>query len=121
MKLFVILAFVINNSYSAQSDYIIKVFSKEFENQVIKLISNIQQVEFKIAITSEQQPDLKDIRGVYQKAKGNFWVALHKDNVIGTIALMDIGNDQVALRKMFVHKDYRGKDKGIASMLLNTL
>jgi N-acetylglutamate synthase-like GNAT family acetyltransferase len=45
-------------------------------------------------------------------------VALDQDIVVGTIALKDIGNRQIALRKMFVHKDYRGKEKAIAFRLL---
>ncbi len=35
-----------------------------------------------------------------QTGKGNFWVALYDDKVVGTISFLDIGNHQVALRKM---------------------
>ena len=41
--------------------------------------------------------------------------------MIGSITLIDIGNSQCALRKMFVIKEYRGKDKGIAQQLLDTV
>ena len=40
--------------------------------------------------------------------------------VVGTIALIDIGAGQGALRKMFVHKDYRGA-KQTAKKLLDVL
>jgi N-acetylglutamate synthase-like GNAT family acetyltransferase len=40
---------------------------------------------------------------------------------VGTIALLDIGAAQGALRKMFVHKDYRGREHGTGQLLLNTL
>jgi N-acetylglutamate synthase-like GNAT family acetyltransferase len=46
---------------------------------------------------------------------------LDDEQVVGTIALIDIGNKQAALRKMFVKKDYRGKEKEVAKFLLNTL
>ena len=100
----------------------IQAYQEKYKYQVITLISEIQQKEFNICITPEQQPDLKNISDFYQK-RGNFWIALDLDNdsVVGTIALFDVGNKGAALRKMFVQKDYRGKEKGIAKQLLETL
>jgi N-acetylglutamate synthase-like GNAT family acetyltransferase len=86
-----------------------------------ELIVGIQTAEFQIPITLEAQPDLRDIQGFYQQGNGNFWVALDREEVIGTIALLDIGNRQAALRKMFVHQAYRGAERGVAKMLLGTL
>ncbi len=80
----------------------------------------IQKKEFGLPITLEQQPDLMDIESFYQVGAGNFWVACDGERVIGTISLKDIGENYVALRKMFVHTDYRGKEKGVASALLKT-
>ena len=88
------------------------------ERDVIDLILDIQTNEFGIQINEDQQPDLKNIPNIYQKGNGNFWVSIHQNNVIGTISLLDIGNDQVALRKMFVHLGFRGKEFGISSALL---
>lgn len=96
---------------------LIREYSNEYQEQVIDLILNIQRGEFKIDITKDDQPDLSDIPDFYQKG-GNFWVALHKKQVVGTIALINIGNQQGALRKMFVKAEYRGKDYGIAKQLL---
>ena len=87
---------------------------------VLDLIVPIQQQEFGIAITQEDQPDLCQVRSFYQTGKGNFWVAEDNGVVVGTIALIDIGAGQGALRKMFVHKDYRGPS-GTAKELLDTL
>ena len=39
--------------------------------------------------------------------------------VIGTIGLLGIGNNEVALRKMFVNKDDRGSELQVAKSLLN--
>jgi N-acetylglutamate synthase-like GNAT family acetyltransferase len=41
--------------------------------------------------------------------------------VVGTVALLDIGNHQGALRKMFVHASYRGPGHGVSARLLETL
>lgn len=41
--------------------------------------------------------------------------------MVGTISLLDIGNEQAALRKMFVNKEYRGKKYQVALALLKTL
>jgi N-acetylglutamate synthase-like GNAT family acetyltransferase len=85
------------------------------------LILPIQQQEFGIPITLDAQPDLKDIPAFYQRGKGNFWVALDRGEVVGTIALLDIGNGQGALRKMFVAAAHRGPEQGVARELLETL
>lgn len=96
-----------------------KVYEEKYQTSVINLITSIQQKEFNICISADDQPDLKDIPIYYQKAKGNFWIAINKNEVIGTIALIDIGNNEAALRKMFVHKDFRGS--GVAKKLLEIL
>ncbi|HET9697315.1 MAG TPA: GNAT family N-acetyltransferase [Terriglobales bacterium] len=88
---------------------------------VNSLIIGIQAGEFSIPITLDEQPDLFDIEGFYRQGKGDFWVATDNGKVVGTIALRDIGNHQGALRKMFVHPDYRGKEHGIAHALLKRL
>ena len=87
---------------------------------VVDVILPIQR-EFGIDVTIEQQPDLLDIPGFYQKGVGNFWVALVDDKVVGTIALLDIGRRQGALRKMFVRSEHRGATAGVAKLLLATL
>ena len=87
---------------------------------VAALIVGIQRGEFAIPITYDDQPDLKDIPGFYQQGSGNFWVARAGSTVVGTIALKDIGNAQVALRKMFVDSGHRGREHGVAQGLLDT-
>ena len=98
----------------------IEFYSDVYKKQVIDLILPICE-EFGISTLLKDQPDLNDITHFYQKESGNFWVALDDNNIVGTIALVDIGNGQAALRKMFVKKDYRGEEKGVAKSLLNTL
>jgi len=96
-------------------------FSPEHAAGVVSVILPIQQTEFEIPITLDAQPDLKDIPGFYQRGDGNFWVALEAGQVIGTLALLDIGNHQAALRKMFVASSHRGPEHGVARELLHTL
>lgn len=88
---------------------------------ILDVIVPIQREEFGIAIAATDQPDLLAISDFYQSGRGGFWVAIADSRVVGTIGLKDIGNAQAALRKMFVAADYRGKDQGVASRLLQTL
>ena len=96
-------------------------FSPQYADGVVAVILPIQQAEFDIPITLDAQPDLKDIPAFYQRAAGNFWVALDGDKVVGTVALLDIGNHQAALRKMFVAATHRGPAQGVARQLLGAL
>lgn len=96
-------------------------YSRQYLDRLIEMVLHIQQDEFGVPVTIADQPDLLTIEDVYQSKKGNFWIALNGEQVIGTIGLIDIGNRQSALRKMFVHRDYRGKEKAVGQHLLDTL
>lgn len=97
----------------------IRTFEPADYSGVVAVILPIQQVEFGIPITLEAQPDLQNIPSFYRRGNGNFWIACDAEKVVGTIALLDIGNAQVALRKMFVAPDYRGSEYGVAKRLLD--
>jgi N-acetylglutamate synthase-like GNAT family acetyltransferase len=99
----------------------IEIYTEKYKPDVAALILSIQNDEFGIPITLEMQPDLNEISRFYQVNKGNFWIARVDDRVIGTIALLDIGNNKAALRKMFVSGNYRGNKYGIGQALLNNL
>ena len=103
------------------TEFHVRAYQPKDAEPVVTLILPIQQDEFGVAITLEDQPDLQNIDNFYKKGTGNFFVALHDDKVIGTIALLDIGNNQGAMRKFFVHPHFRGSDKGISSLLLSSL
>ena len=97
-------------------------FHIKYQEQLLKLILNIQQIEFSIAITKEEQPDLLSIDSFYRKNSGEFWIAIDEnEDVIGSIALIDIGNNHGVIRKMFVKKDLRGKRYGVAQKLFDIL
>lgn len=90
-------------------------------NQIIDIILPIQQIEFNVPVTLEDQPDLLDIEANYHQTGGNFWGAKYDEQLVGTIALIAIDGNAGALRKMFVRKEYRGKELAIAQRLLDEL
>lgn len=96
-------------------------FSLPYRDEVCQLILEIQQNEFHVPITLEDQPDLLTIPEFYQNGRGNFWVAIHEGKAVGTIALVDFSVHQAALRKMFVQKNFRGKEWGTAQKLMDGL
>lgn len=93
-------------------------FTRKFQQAVEDLILPIQKEEFEFDLPREEQPDLIDIPGVFQIGNGNFWIALDGRKVVGTIGVIDLADQQVALKKMFVAREYRGKD--VAQMLMST-
>jgi N-acetylglutamate synthase-like GNAT family acetyltransferase len=95
-------------------------YNSVYQNQISALLLNILK-EFHLPETLNDQPDLKEISKVYQKEGGNFWVALYNGQIIGTVALISMGNGQGALKKMFVDKAHRGKEKKVAQLLLGTV
>jgi hypothetical protein len=102
-------------------EIIVREYSEQYKNDIIGLILDIQQNEFGIQISLEDQPDLNDIPGFYQQGAGNFWVALHYNRVVGTVSLLDIGTNQAALRKMFVKSSHRGSTYNTARIMLTHL
>ena len=103
------------------SEITIETYTDNHKKEVADLILQIQKYEFNIPITLEQQPDLNQIPSYYQTNNGNFWIAKNENQIIGTISLLDIGNHQGALRKMFVQQNFRGKEYEIGQKLLDTL
>lgn len=102
-------------------DIKVRPFIPGDEDELVPLIVGIQNREFKIPISAEDQPDLMDIPEFYQSGSGNFWVAECGGSIVGTVALLDIGGGQAALRKMFVDAEFRGGGAGTAGLLLETL
>ncbi len=99
----------------------ISTFTPPFQEQVIDLILTNQQHKFHVPITLNDQPDLLMIPSFYRNDNGNFWIAIHEEKVVGTIALLLFSEKQAALRKMFVAKEFRGKEFGTAQKLFDAL
>ncbi len=109
-----------NPQISLMMPLLIEPFTDQYLKQVQSLIVAIQTTEFDIDIDLSKQPDLQIISDFYQHGLGNFWVAIYNKEVVGTISLLDIGNKQTALRKMFVKKDFRGQTFKTGQLLLDT-
>jgi GNAT superfamily N-acetyltransferase len=99
----------------------IQPLDNTYSEQVIELILNIQQKEFNIPITVHDQPDLMQIESFYQEKGGNFWGAFVDGELVGSIALVKFDKTAGAIRKMFVKKEFRGKELNIAQILLEIL
>lgn len=101
--------------------FIIKPIYNEHCDEIIDLILSIQQNEFNLDITINQQLDLRDIETNYHQGGGNFWGVFSGVELIGTIAIINCGRQTGCIRKMFVKKEYRGRELGTAQLLLSTL
>ena len=99
----------------------IEPYTEQYRNAVRDLIIPIQRQEFGADITYEDQPDLTQIGTFYQQGGGQFWIAHDGEEFVGTIALVDIGRQMGALRKMLVRQSHRGAATGVAHQLLDTL
>ena len=100
---------------------IIKPLDNRYCQQIVDLILPIQQIEFNVPVSLETQPDLLDIEGNYKATGGGFWGAFDQEELIGTIGLIATGHQAGAIRKMFVRKEWRGKEYGVGIRLLETL
>lgn len=105
-----------------QNDFKIERLGNQSCPKIIDLILPIQQIEFNVEIDLAAQPDLLDIEKYYDGSGGAFWGAMLNGELVGTIALIASPENQSAtIRKMFVKKEFRGKELGLAQVLLETL
>jgi len=97
----------------------ISEFSERYTDAAVTLVVACQRDEFGFPVSAADQPDLLDVRKHYLVDSGNFWIALASDRLVGTIGLLDLGDGQASLRKMFVCPDFRSQ--GVASLLFESL
>jgi hypothetical protein len=67
----------------------VQPFAPQYTEAVVAMILSIQIGEFQVPISRQDQPDLDKIPAFYQQGKGNFWIALHEGEVVGTIAAVN--------------------------------
>lgn len=99
----------------------IQQLDNTYSDELINLILTIQQKEFNVPITIDDQPDLKKVEEFYIESGGNFWGAFINGELVGSIALVKFDDKAGAVRKMFVKKEFRGKELNIAQELLDVL
>lgn len=89
-------------------------YCEKYNEEIVELVLDIENNEAKINLSLEEQPDLMDIQGTFINNEGNFWVAIDKEEVIGTIGLVIKENHCGVLKKFFVRADWRSKKLGLA-------
>jgi len=97
----------------------IKEFDKIDQTKVREFILDIQNIEFNLGFGEYEQPDLIDTKKFYEG--GGFWIAKIEGNIVGTIGLQILHSQNSVLRKMFVKKEFRGREFNIAQSLFYTL
>ncbi|MGC4035833.1 MAG: GNAT family N-acetyltransferase [Chitinophagaceae bacterium] len=100
---------------------IIERLDNTYSEQIGELILPIQQQEFNIPITLAEQVDLSSIEQFYDSTGGCFLGAFINNYLVGTLAIISFAGDAGAIRKMFVRKEYRGREYMIAQRLFQTL
>ncbi|MET1255362.1 GNAT family N-acetyltransferase [Aliikangiella maris] len=78
--------------------------ANDVNQNIMNLILDIQQNEFGLPITANEQKDLSEIDDFYIKEGGNFWVAIVDGGIVGTIALIYLGTTEKFLA---AHQFYR--------------
>jgi N-acetylglutamate synthase-like GNAT family acetyltransferase len=95
----------------------ILLYSDKYKDQTISLVLGILEGEF--YSFGYKRPDLFNISETYQTNKGNFWIAIEKEKVVGTIGLRNYGDNRGLLKRFYVDKNIRRM--GLGSELFSTL
>lgn len=102
-----------------EKEIVVTEYTDSYKDKVINLVGLCLVDQEVIAETDLpiDDDDLQNIPEVY-KGKSRFWVALDGDKVVGTVGILDRGENTAKLRRMFVQKEYRGT--GLGQKLLDT-
>lgn len=105
-----------------QSKLDIKLFNEKYQTQVEEMVLGIQNGEFNLGLTAQRQPDLHNLKAFYNDRGNWLWIATnYKDEVVGSIGLEKLNDEQAVLRKMFIKQEYRGKKLSLAQRLFEIL
>ena len=97
--------------------FAIRPFAPGDQSGVEKLVLTIQRDEFGLALTADNQPDLKDVASYFAGEGSAFWVAVGLGEIVGCIGLQAIDGPIAAMRKFMVQQDWRGREMGVAKAL----
>ena len=80
----------------------ITIYDDRYKEEVINLILHVQNVEYGVGISAEEQPDILDIQSNYINDGGNFWVALNDNGeVVGSIGLQKENERGCRIKEIF--------------------
>ena len=89
--------------------------------QLVDLINYCQNTEAHLSIKMAEQSDIFDINSYYQNPGGQFWIALDKNQVVGSIALLVLNPHTAVLKKFFAYPQYRGQPHHLGRQLYQQL
>jgi len=93
-------------------------FRKNYQKDAKTLILSILNKEF--GHIRVPRPDLDNIAKTYQSnERSNFWIALDKRKIIGTVGLLEIDHPDAVLKRLCVIEKYRRR--GAGKKLMQTL
>lgn len=96
--------------------YSIIPFIEEHQSSIENLMNEIQE-EFELPFRNPNSVSVSQ----YVESGNSFWVALYENRVVGTIGLSGFDSNTGVIRNLFVAKQHRGKEAGVAKELLNCL
>ena len=97
----------------------ITFFKPEQQAELTAFVLGIQNGEFGLGFTEDEQLDLINTSVFYDD--GGFWIAQLNNEIVGCIGLQRLNSKIGVLRKMFVKKELRGTDLKIAKTLFDIL
>jgi N-acetylglutamate synthase-like GNAT family acetyltransferase len=86
-------------------------YGTERQEDIESLVDEISR-EFDESITPSNSS--------YKKNIDQLWLADKDDSLVGTIGLIRLKNNNAILKSMFVKTGFRGKSKGVSTLLLQT-
>lgn len=96
--------------------YQIIEYQEKYRKRISELVISVFIEEFGFEQYRESYEKI-DITS-YIENGGKCWIAVKDENVIGTILLVNRGDNTVELKMMYAKKEYRGK--GVSQKLLDT-
>ena len=90
----------------------IRKIKSEDTPKVKNLIQNIMETEFSTAGKFYTMHDVEQPEKYYGGEKDTFLIAEENGEIVGTVAVKEDAPQTALLRRVFVHKDYRGKGYG---------
>lgn len=99
----------------------IKKYEDKYQDEVIRLVLSCQNDGTRPIVSIADQPELLNINQEYFTNGGYFWIASENNKLVGTIGLMNYGNDIGILKKFFVNEQYRGKPYNLGRKLFAEL
>ena len=108
---------IIIHNYAPLVNIRIQPFTPPYAETVKALLLHIWEEEFDFK--GLDRPDLEDIPTYYQaNPNSNFWIALHNQQLVGTVAIQHHSDEIAFLKRMAVAEQYRSH--GLGTTLLET-